>query len=164
MKKPVIFALLMLGLTIPCLSQEALDRDETLFKVALPSHPGRLEWRAEGFKIIQVSAKPNGVEIGLRGRDATGRLTLLGFLFIVTGKSELTSANCRDQALAVLNKDNSTFKTLSASELPNPGGLPVGGQTVIDPPNDHLRYALTWFGLAAALIVIYIVCYWHRER
>ena len=46
----------------------------------------------------------------------------------------------------------------------NPGGLPVGGQTVIDPPNDHLRYALTWFGLAAALIVIYIVCYWHRER
>ena len=30
-------------------------------------------------------------------------------------------------------------------------GLPAGGATVIDIPNNHLSYALTWFGLAAAL-------------
>ena len=34
---------------------------------------------------------------------------------------------------------------------PNPGGLPVGGVTIIDLPNNHLQYALTWYGLAAAL-------------
>ncbi len=36
-------------------------------------------------------------------------------------------------------------------------GLPVGGQTVIDLPNNHLQYAITWYALAVALIVVYIV-------
>ncbi len=33
--------------------------------------------------------------------------------------------------------------------------LPVGGQTRVALPNDHLQYALTWFALAAALAAIY---------
>ncbi len=33
-----------------------------------------------------------------------------------------------------------------------PGGLPQGGETVLDFPNSHLQYALTWFGLATALL------------
>jgi surfeit locus 1 family protein len=37
----------------------------------------------------------------------------------------------------------------------NPGGLPIGGQTVLDLPNDHLQYAITWYSLALALAVIY---------
>jgi surfeit locus 1 family protein len=32
-----------------------------------------------------------------------------------------------------------------------PGGLPQGGETIVDFPNNHLGYALTWFGLAAVL-------------
>lgn len=32
------------------------------------------------------------------------------------------------------------------------GGLPVGGLTVLDPPNNHLVYALTWFTLALMLL------------
>lgn len=35
-----------------------------------------------------------------------------------------------------------------------PGGWPVGGTTVIDIPNNHLQYALTWYGLALALAVM----------
>jgi len=35
--------------------------------------------------------------------------------------------------------------------------LPVGGQTRIDFPNNHLQYALTWFGCAVALLVIYVL-------
>ncbi|TIT22930.1 MAG: SURF1 family protein [Mesorhizobium sp.] len=38
----------------------------------------------------------------------------------------------------------------------NPGGLPVGGVTVIDLPNSHLQYAITWYGLAAALAGVLI--------
>lgn len=34
----------------------------------------------------------------------------------------------------------------------NPGGLPVGGVTMVDMPNNHLQYAVTWYGLAAALL------------
>ena len=39
---------------------------------------------------------------------------------------------------------------------------PLGGQTRVDLPNDHLQYALTWFMLAAALLVVYLA--WHRAR
>ena len=34
----------------------------------------------------------------------------------------------------------------------NPTQLPVGGVTIIDLPNNHLQYAITWFGLALTLI------------
>jgi surfeit locus 1 family protein len=37
-----------------------------------------------------------------------------------------------------------------------PGGWPQGGRTRLTFLNDHLQYALTWFGLAAALIAIWL--------
>lgn len=40
---------------------------------------------------------------------------------------------------------------LDADATPNPGGLPVGGLTVVAFRNHHLVYALTWYGLAALL-------------
>ena len=36
------------------------------------------------------------------------------------------------------------------------GGLPQGGETVVSFPNSHLQYAITWFGLAAALVAVFI--------
>lgn len=46
---------------------------------------------------------------------------------------------------------------VEADDRPNPGGLPEGGQTRVALPNDHLSYAITWFGLAAGLAVIYVL-------
>jgi surfeit locus 1 family protein len=41
-------------------------------------------------------------------------------------------------------------------ELPvPPGGLPKPGKIEVKMPNNHLGYALTWFGLALALIGVY---------
>ncbi|MGO9993383.1 MAG: SURF1 family protein [Steroidobacteraceae bacterium] len=40
---------------------------------------------------------------------------------------------------------------IDADATPVPGGLPVGGLTVIELPNNHLVYALTWFTLAVML-------------
>ncbi len=40
---------------------------------------------------------------------------------------------------------------IDADAAPNPGGLPIGGVTIVDLPNSHLQYAVTWYGLAAAL-------------
>ena len=51
-----------------------------------------------------------------------------------------------------------------ADATPNPGGWPLGGQTRIDFPNDHLQYAITWFGLALALLGIYFVYHHSRGR
>lgn len=52
---------------------------------------------------------------------------------------------------------------VEADATPNPGGLPMGGQTRVQIPNDHLQYAVTWFGFAATLIVIYIVYVRRRQ-
>lgn len=46
---------------------------------------------------------------------------------------------------------------IDADATPNPGGLPVGGVTNIDLPNSHLQYAMTWYGLAAALVGVVAV-------
>ena len=35
-------------------------------------------------------------------------------------------------------------------------GLPVGGITKVNLPNNHLQYALTWFSLAGALLAVYL--------
>ncbi len=37
---------------------------------------------------------------------------------------------------------------IDADSAPNSGGLPIGGMTVIVFRNQHLQYALTWFGLS----------------
>ena len=39
----------------------------------------------------------------------------------------------------------------------NPGVMPHGGATELTFPNNHLAYALTWFGLALALLVVFAV-------
>ena len=44
---------------------------------------------------------------------------------------------------------------VEADATPNPGGLPIGGRTQVTIRNEHLQYAITWFGLAAVLLVIY---------
>jgi surfeit locus 1 family protein len=41
---------------------------------------------------------------------------------------------------------------LDADATPVEGGLPRGGVTVINLPNSHLQYAITWYGLALALL------------
>ena len=47
---------------------------------------------------------------------------------------------------------------IDARADPNlPGGLPQGGETIIDFPNNHLQYALTWFGLALGLAGVFAV-------
>ncbi len=45
-----------------------------------------------------------------------------------------------------------------------PGGYPVGGVTIVEMPNNHLQYAVTWYGLAAALLGVYIAMLLRRGR
>ena len=95
------------------------------FAIALPSHNGQLHWQADNFKIVQSSAKPNGMEIGIRGRDTDGRLHFLGFLFVVSERGTLTSAKCRDGALEPEKKENQTLKVLSTSQLRRQDNAPI---------------------------------------
>ena len=51
---------------------------------------------------------------------------------------------------------------LEADAAPNPGGVPIGGQTWLDIPNDHLQYAITWFLIALSLAGVYLAYHWEN--
>ena len=52
---------------------------------------------------------------------------------------------------------------LLAAHTP-PGGLPQAGETRMSFTNNHLAYAVTWYGLAAALLAVFTSFVWGRRR
>jgi surfeit locus 1 family protein len=52
---------------------------------------------------------------------------------------------------------------IDTDPVPNATGWPRPGQTRLDLPNNHLQYALTWFGLAVALAAVFGAWLW-RQR
>ncbi len=45
-----------------------------------------------------------------------------------------------------------------------PGQLPQGGETVITFPNNHLGYAITWYGFAVVALVMLGAWAWRHRR
>ena len=52
---------------------------------------------------------------------------------------------------------------VDAGDAANPKGLPIGGVTQFDLPNNHLQYAVTWYGLAAALVGVALYARFRRK-
>jgi surfeit locus 1 family protein len=49
-------------------------------------------------------------------------------------------------------------------ESPRPSGIaPAPAPVPVDIPNNHLSYAITWFGLAVALVGVYVATLWRRR-
>jgi hypothetical protein len=95
------------------------------FTLALPAHQGQLKWNADGFKVVQSSAKPNGVEVGIRANDGSSQFTLLGFLFLFPEQALMTSAKCRDGVLEPAKKSNPTIKIAASTQMARSDGPPV---------------------------------------
>jgi len=51
-----------------------------------------------------------------------------------------------------------------ADQPANPGGVPRFTGYRVDIPNNHLQYALTWFGLALTLVGVYLVYHVRNGR
>lgn len=113
MKKAGLVLVAVVVFRFSAAAQTATDAG---FKLTLPEHRGQLSWSAEGFKIIQYSAKPEGREIGIRGKDQSGRFTFLGFLFLVPEQAPLTSAKCRDGAVEPMKKGDPRLKIETAEK------------------------------------------------
>jgi surfeit locus 1 family protein len=101
-----------------------------------------------------------------REGQVAGIVTVTGLLRMAEGRSWFTPADdparhlwqTRDPAAIAkaygLSRAAPFF--VDADDAPNPGGLPQGGETKLVFPNRHLEYALTWFGLALALIAVFV--------
>ena len=51
---------------------------------------------------------------------------------------------------------------VDAGSTPNPGGLPIGGQTKVELRSEHMQYIVIWYALAISLAVIYVI-YMRRD-
>jgi tetratricopeptide (TPR) repeat protein len=103
----------------------ALAQSDTDFHLALPQHNGQLRFTADGYKVVQHSAKPNGNELGIRADNASGDIHFLAFLFDFSEHAPLTGDKCRDGEMSPALKADRSLKILANAEIPNPGGLPV---------------------------------------
>ncbi len=45
-----------------------------------------------------------------------------------------------------------------------PGGLPSPAKLTARLPNNHLQYAITWYGLAAVLVAVFGAFAWSSRR
>jgi surfeit locus 1 family protein len=62
---------------------------------------------------------------------------------------------------AALGVPSAAPYVLVALGPPGEDGAPIPATHLPRPPNDHLSYAVTWFGLAAALLVMFVI--WFRK-
>jgi tetratricopeptide (TPR) repeat protein len=95
------------------------------FTLALPSHKGQLTWKASGFTLAQVSAKPNSAEVGVRANDASNQFSLLGFLFLFPDQAPMTSAKCRDGVMEPMKKSNPTIQIAASTQMARSEGPPL---------------------------------------
>jgi surfeit locus 1 family protein len=97
--------------------------------------------------------------------EPQGPLSVVGYLRWPESRSLFTPADdtkgsvlyLRDQAAMAAARhwgDVAPFYVDQEEPVP-PGGLPAPGKMVVKLPDNHLQYAVTWFGLGAALVGVY---------
>ncbi|MBB3914741.1 SURF1 family protein [Rhizobium fabae] len=101
-----------------------------------------------------------------REGQPSGPVEITGLMRITEPKGSLLQSNnlaadrwySRDVAAIAEKRGVSAIAPyfIDADATPNPGGLPVGGLTVIHFPNNHLLYAITWYGLAAMVLILLV--------
>jgi surfeit locus 1 family protein len=111
---------------------------------------------------------------GRPGSQPEGEATVTGLVRAPEARNAFTPADdparnlwfARDpQAIARFHKLERVAPFLiDADASPNPGGWPRGGQTPLNLPNNHLQYAVTWFGIALTLIGVFAAFAWRRVK
>lgn len=106
-----------------------------------------------------VPADKSAPEARLAGEIAAGPVAVTGLLRMTEPGGAFLRSNdpaadrwfSRDVAAIAAAKGLADVAPyfIDADATPNPGGLPIGGLTVVAFRNSHLVYALTWYALAA---------------
>jgi surfeit locus 1 family protein len=76
--------------------------------------------------------------------------------FVPENRPETDQWFVRDPAQFAAAKGLSVAPFYIEAEAGEPGAWPRGGQFRLDIPNNHLQYALTWFGIAVTLVAVFV--------
>ena len=131
-----------------------------------------------GIVLVNRGFAPHGRhEPASRGEDlAEGPVEVVGLLRPDETRTWLTPADQPEKSLfyarsvaAIAGAKGLTppvapFTFDLVAEATPPGGLPQAGETRMQFANNHLQYALTWYGIAAALAAIFAAFAWQRLR
>jgi tetratricopeptide (TPR) repeat protein len=91
---------------------------------ALPGHPGWLAMDAPNYAIMELSAKPSGMEFGIRADDASLHTEVLGFLFI-SAPPHPSAVACRDWMLEEEKKSAEGRRVRKTYETKSHSGVPL---------------------------------------
>lgn len=102
----------------------------------------------------EPASRPQGE---VEGRvDVVGlmRAPETGGLFLRTNDPQNNRWYSRNiaQIAQIRQIENAAPFYVDADATPNPGGLPIGGKTMLTFPNNHLSYAITWYILAGMVV------------
>ncbi|MDI4663614.1 SURF1 family protein [Xanthobacter autotrophicus] len=143
--------------------------------------------KGQGFLVVTPLLRPDGppllvnrgfVPLGLRDAatrvagQVSGEVEVVGLLRFPEEASWFVPANdpARDSFYRMDPVGIAAARGLAAAPFiidqeagAVPGHLPAGGGTRLAFPNRHLEYALTWYGLAAALVAVAAAFLWTRR-
>ncbi len=152
------------------------DKEMTMYSVGPNGEPGYdlytpFEIEQGGTIIINRGWVPEVMKVQVDRPDtlSSGRQSVTGLLRKPTEKlwygpeNEPENNNWYFGDLAGMaeaqNIDNAYPMFLFAARAEGDNRFPVAGRTEINIVNNHFDYALTWFGLAIVLVVIYVIAH-----
>lgn len=103
-------------------------------------------------------SEPPGSEVEIAGlwrRDERGNM----FTLDADPKTQVWFVREAPKMAASLGIDDAPVAPFSVdlrAEATPPGGLPQAGETIVSFRNNHLQYAVTWYGLGLVLIGVFI--------
>ena len=149
------------------------DKTVLVYRGGTPNAPGAgpgylvltpLRLPTDDVVIVNRGFVPLADASAARGTAPTGTVSVSGLMRSPETRNAFTPADdtakgvwyTRDPAsiAATSNLQRVAPFTIDVDADPKAQGWPRAGTTVIDIPNNHLSYALTWWGLALALIAV----------
>jgi tetratricopeptide (TPR) repeat protein len=100
---------------------------------ALPEHPGRMTLDQGAWRVVELSAKPNGSEWG--ERTAQGKQHMLAFLFVWPEKAPLNPNTCRDE---MLKAEHAEAAVQGRTSMHSASGVEIAMAVLVAPKNGDM--------------------------